>query len=116
MKFNGGRFVIIVTLSDDDPDTKLLSMGYDITGCRAKSADFIDGGRFVVGTANRLAALMKRKLSGLKLLAVMIDGVHFAEHMVLAAIGIDPKRHQTGAGAARRSDRTRRRARSCWST
>jgi len=45
--------------------------------------------RFVVGTANKLAALMKRKLSGLKLLAVMIDGVHFAEHMVLAAIGID---------------------------
>ena len=45
--------------------------------------------RFVVGTANKLAALMKRKLSGLKLLAVMIDGVHFAEHMVLAAVGID---------------------------
>ena len=45
--------------------------------------------RFVVGTAHKLAALMKRKLSGLKLLAVMIDGVHFAEHMVLAAIGID---------------------------
>ncbi len=45
--------------------------------------------RFVVGTANKLAALMKRKLSSLKLLAVMIDGVHFAEHMVLAAIGID---------------------------
>jgi transposase-like protein len=47
--------------------------------------------RFVVGTANKLAALMKRKLSGLKLLAVMIDGVHFAEHMVLAAVGIDSR-------------------------
>jgi putative transposase len=45
--------------------------------------------RFVVGTTHKLAALMKRTLSGLKLLAVMIDGVHFAEHMVLAAIGID---------------------------
>jgi putative transposase len=45
--------------------------------------------RFVVGTASKLAALMKRKLSGLKLCAVMIDGVHFAEHMVLAAIGIE---------------------------
>jgi len=47
--------------------------------------------RFVVGTANKLAALMKRKLSGLKLLAVMIDGVHFAEHMVPAAVGIDSR-------------------------
>jgi putative transposase len=54
--------------------------------------------RFVVGTANKLAALMRRKLSALKLLAVMIDGVHFAEHMVLAAIGIDlnGKKHVLG--------------------
>lgn len=54
--------------------------------------------RFVVGTATKLAALMKRKLSGLKLVAVMIDGVHFAEHMVLAAIGIDlnGKKHVLG--------------------
>ena len=45
--------------------------------------------RFVVGTAKKLAALMQRKLCGLKLLAVMIDGVRFAEHVVLAAVGID---------------------------
>ena len=45
--------------------------------------------RFVVGTARKLAALMERKLRGLKLIAVMIDGVHFADHVVLAAIGID---------------------------
>ena len=44
---------------------------------------------FVVGTAKKLAALMQRKLCGLKLLAVMIDGVRFAEHVVLAAVGID---------------------------
>lgn len=43
----------------------------------------------MVGTANKLAALMRRKLSGLKLVAVMIDGVHFAGHVVLAAVGID---------------------------
>ena len=54
--------------------------------------------RFVVGTAKKLAALMQRKLGGLKLLAVMIDGVHFAEHVVLAAIGIDShgKKHVLG--------------------
>jgi transposase-like protein len=45
--------------------------------------------RFVVGTARRLAALMQRRLGGLQLIAVMIDGVRFADHVVLAAIGID---------------------------
>jgi putative transposase len=45
--------------------------------------------RFVVGTQKKLAELLRRRLSGLKLLAVMIDGVHFAEHVVLVAIGID---------------------------
>lgn len=54
--------------------------------------------RFVVGTARKLAALMARKLAGLKLIAVMIDGVHFAGHVVLAAIGIDVggKKHTLG--------------------
>jgi len=54
--------------------------------------------RFVVGTQKKLAELMRRKLSGLKLLAVMIDGVHFAEHVVLVAIGIDlgGKKHVLG--------------------
>ena len=32
---------------------------------------------------------MRRELGGLTLVAVMIDGVHFAEHVVLAAVGID---------------------------
>ena len=45
--------------------------------------------RFVVGTQRRLAELMRRDLSGLKLVALMIDWVHFAEHVVLAAVGID---------------------------
>src|ERR1700730_12108400 len=45
--------------------------------------------RFVVGTARKLAALMERKLGGLQLIAVMIDGVRFADHVWLAAVGID---------------------------
>lgn len=54
--------------------------------------------RFVVGTARRLAALMQRKLGGLQLIAVMINGVRFADHVVLAAIGIDTggKKHVLG--------------------
>jgi len=45
--------------------------------------------RFVVGTQRRLAELMQRDLRGLRLVALPIDGVHFAEHVVLAAVGID---------------------------
>jgi len=45
--------------------------------------------RFVVGTARKLAALLQRKLGGLQLIAVMIDGVRFADHVVLAAVGLD---------------------------
>jgi putative transposase len=44
--------------------------------------------RFVVGTQRRLAKLMRRHLSGLELVALMIDGVHLAEHVVLAAVGV----------------------------
>jgi len=54
--------------------------------------------RFVVGAAKKLAELMRRKLHGRKLIAVMIDGVRFADHVVLAAIGIDinGKKHVLG--------------------
>jgi len=54
--------------------------------------------RFVVGTAKKLAELMRRKLHELKLIAVMIDGVHFADHVVLTAIGvgINGKKHVLG--------------------
>jgi len=54
--------------------------------------------RFVVGTTRRLTALMQRKLNGLQLIAVMIDVVHFADQVVLAAIGIDSggKKHVLG--------------------
>jgi transposase-like protein len=45
--------------------------------------------RFVVDTERKLAALLRRKLGGLQLIAVMLDGVRFAEHVILAAIGID---------------------------
>lgn len=45
--------------------------------------------RLVVRTQRRLSELMRRDLSGLALVALMIDGVHFAEHVVLAAVGIE---------------------------
>lgn len=45
--------------------------------------------RFVLGTARKLTALMQRKLGGLQLIAVMIDGVRFADHVVVTASGVD---------------------------
>ena len=47
--------------------------------------------RFVYGTERKLAELMSRRLGGLALVALMIDGVHFGEHLVLAAVGVDER-------------------------
>jgi hypothetical protein len=41
--------------------------------------------RFVYGTERKLAELMSRKLSKFCLTVLFIDGVHFDEHVVLAA-------------------------------
>src|SRR5271156_6936109 len=47
--------------------------------------------RFVYGTERKLGELLGRDLHGLKLVALMIDGVHFGEHVVLAAVGVDER-------------------------
>ena len=45
--------------------------------------------RFVEKTETALAELMAADLSGLDLVALMIDGVHFGEHLCVVALGID---------------------------
>jgi putative transposase len=50
--------------------------------------------RFVYGTERKLAELMSRELSHLSLAALLIDGVHFGEHVVLAAVGVDERSHK----------------------
>jgi transposase-like protein len=50
--------------------------------------------RFVYGTERKLGELLSRDLHGLKLVALMIDGVHFGEHVVLAAVGVDERGHK----------------------
>ena len=47
--------------------------------------------RFVYGTERKLGELLSRDLHGLKLVALMIDGAHFGEHVVLAAVGVDER-------------------------
>jgi len=45
--------------------------------------------RFVAMTETALAELLSRDLSGLDLVALMVDGVHFAESCCIVAMGID---------------------------
>jgi putative transposase len=45
--------------------------------------------RFVAMTEHALADLLAADLSGLDLVALMIDGVHFADHLCVVALGID---------------------------
>ena len=50
--------------------------------------------RFVYGTERKLGELLSRDVHGLKLVALLIDGVHFGEHVVLAAVGVDERGHK----------------------
>jgi transposase-like protein len=54
--------------------------------------------RFVAATETALADLLAADLAGLDLVALMIDGVHFAEHLCVVAlgIGIDGTKHPLG--------------------
>ncbi len=45
--------------------------------------------RFVARTETALAELLAADLSGLDLVALMVDGVHFGEHLCVVALGID---------------------------
>lgn len=47
--------------------------------------------RFVAATREKLGEMMSCDLSKLTLCAVMIDGIHVAEHLVLVALGIDSR-------------------------
>jgi putative transposase len=54
--------------------------------------------RFVAATETALAQLLATDLSGLDLVALMIDGVHFGEHLCVVALGIslDGTKHPLG--------------------
>ena len=54
--------------------------------------------RFVAATETALGDMLAADLSGLDLVALMIDGVHFADHLCVVAlgIGIDGTKHPLG--------------------
>jgi putative transposase len=47
--------------------------------------------RFVAATREKLEEMMSRDRGSLKLCAIMIDGIHVGEHLVLVALGIDER-------------------------
>ena len=63
--------------------------------------------RFVERTEHALAELLASDLSALDLVALMVDGVHFADHVCVVALGIDV----TGRQAPARGRRGRHRER-----
>src|SRR5262249_34655366 len=69
--------------------------------------------RFVAATREQLALMMGRSLAGLALRAVMIDGIHVGEHVVLIALGIDEQGDSTFSACTRARRRMLQYARVC---
>jgi putative transposase len=74
--------------------TRRYSAGLEPVGVRTETAATATSKsavsrRFVAQTETALAALLSAELSGLDLVAFMVDGVHFGEHCCVVALGID---------------------------
>jgi putative transposase len=69
---------------------------------------------FVCGSERKLAELMSRELGQLSFTALFIDGVHFGEDVVLAAVGVDEHGEKHVLGLREGATETRRRAKRCW--
>lgn len=69
--------------------TGLEPVGTDIEASASGTSKSAVSRRFVAGTEHALAGLMTGDLSDLDLVALMADGVNFAEHCCVVALGID---------------------------
>jgi transposase-like protein len=67
----------------------LEPVGEQVQATAASTSRSAVSRRFVAATEHALAQLMTADLSGLDLVAVMVDGVGFAEHLCVVALGID---------------------------
>jgi putative transposase len=66
----------------------LEPVGAEVTGrARATSKSAVSR-RFVKATETALGELLGRDLSGLDLVGLMVDGVHFGDHLCVVALGI----------------------------
>jgi transposase-like protein len=67
----------------------LEPVGQDVSEQSKSTSKSAVSRKFVAMTEHALADLLAADLSGLDLVALMIDGVHFAEHLCVVALGID---------------------------
>jgi transposase-like protein len=76
----------------------LEPVGTAVTAAATSTSKSAVSRRFVARTEKALAEMMATDLSALDLVALMVDGVHFAEHCCIVAlgIGIDGTKHPLG--------------------
>ncbi len=76
----------------------LEPVGEAVTATATSTSKSAVSRRFVTLTERALAEMMAADLSALDLVALMVDGVHFAEHCCVVAlgIGIDGTKHPLG--------------------
>src|SRR5688500_15590341 len=76
----------------------LEPVGTDVEAAARSTSKSAVSRRFIAATERALDELMHADLSGLDLVAIMVDGVHFAEHLCVVAlgIGIDGTKHPLG--------------------
>jgi transposase-like protein len=67
----------------------LEPVGHDVTARSKSTSKSAVSRKFVAMTETALADLLTADLSGLDLVALMIDGVRFADHLCVVALGID---------------------------
>ena len=76
----------------------LEPVGSDVDVAARSTSKSAVSRRFVAATESALADMLAADLSGLDLVALMIDGVHFADHLCVVALGIgtDGTKHPLG--------------------
>ncbi|MGH8964545.1 MAG: IS256 family transposase, partial [Actinomycetes bacterium] len=67
----------------------LEPVGDQVTAASRSTSKSAVSRKFVAMTETALAELLAKDLTGLDLVAVMIDGVYFADHLCVVALGID---------------------------
>jgi putative transposase len=79
----------------------LEPVGTDVERAAAGTSRSAVSRRFVARTEHALAELLAQDLSGLDLVALMVDGIRVAEHTCVVALGDHPGRHQDPARPGR---------------
>ncbi len=67
----------------------LEPVGAEVTAGSKSTSKSAVSRKFVAMTETALSDLLAKDLTGLDLVAMMIDGVHFADHLCVVALGID---------------------------